>query len=130
MTMIAAGIDRPAISPDGRFLAGISVASSTGQLALVTMPLDGSGPPRVLSVIAPATANGLVEWTADGQGILYSTVERANVWLQRLSGGPPIKVTNLTDLSIVRGRRSADGKSLIVSRGVAQTDAYLVSNFQ
>jgi Tol biopolymer transport system component/tRNA A-37 threonylcarbamoyl transferase component Bud32 len=129
-TMIAAGIDRPAISPDGRFLAGISVASSTGQLALVTMPLDGSGPPRVLTVIAPATANGLVEWTADGQGILYSTVERANVWLQRLSGGAPVKVTNLTDLSIVRGRRSADGKSLIVSRGVAQTDAYLVSNFQ
>lgn len=129
-TMIAAGIDRPAVSPDGRFLAGINVASTTGQLALVTMPLDGSGPPRVLGAIAPATANGLVEWTADGDGILYSTVERANVWLQRVSGGPPIKITNLTDLGIVRGRRSSDGNSLIVARGVAQTDAYLVSNFQ
>jgi hypothetical protein len=94
------------------------------------MPLDGSGPPRVLGAIAPATANGLVEWTASGDGVLYSTVERANVWLQRVSGGPPIKVTNLTDLGIVRGRRAPDGNSLIVSRGVAQTDAYLVSNFQ
>jgi eukaryotic-like serine/threonine-protein kinase len=129
-TMIAPGIDRPAVSPDGRFLAGINVASSAGQLALVMMPLDGSGPPRVLGAIAPATANGLVEWTADGEGILYSTVERANVWLQRVSGGPPINLTNLTELAIVRGRRAADGKSLIVSRGVAQTDAYLVSNFQ
>jgi Tol biopolymer transport system component/tRNA A-37 threonylcarbamoyl transferase component Bud32 len=129
-TMIAPGIDRPAVSPDGRFLAGINVGSNTGQLSLVTMPLDGSGPPQVLSAIAPATANGLVEWTASGDGILYSTVERANVWLQRLSGGPPIKITNLTDLGIVRGKRSADGASLIVARGVAQTDAYLVSNFQ
>ena len=129
-TLIAAGIDRPAVSPDGRLLAGINVASNAGQLALVTMALDGSGPPRVLGTIAPATANGLVEWTANGDGVLYSTVERQNVWLQRLAGGPPIKVTNLADLGIVRGKRSADGDSLIVSRGVAQTDAYLVSNFR
>ena len=129
-TLIAPGIDRPTVSPDGRLLAGINVASNAGQLALVTMPLDGSAPPRVLGPIAPATANGLVEWTATGDGILYSTVERANVWLQKLSGGPPIKVTNLTDLGIVRGKRAADGKGLIVARGVAQTDAYLVSNFQ
>jgi eukaryotic-like serine/threonine-protein kinase len=129
-TLIAAGIDRPAVSPDGRFLAGINVASTAGQLALVTMPLDGSGPPRTLGTIAPATANGLVEWTATGDGILYSTVERSNVWLQKLSGGPPIKITNLTDLGIVRGKRTADGDSLVVARGVAQTDAYLVSNFQ
>ena len=88
-TLIAAGIDRPAVSPDGRFLAGINVASTAEQLALVTMPLDGSGPPRVLGAIAPATANGLVEWTPGGDGILYSTVERTNVWLQKLAGGPP-----------------------------------------
>jgi Tol biopolymer transport system component len=129
-TLIAAGIDRPAVSPDGRVLAGINVASTAEQLALVTMPLDGSGPARVLGTIAPATANGLVEWTASGDGILYSTVERANVWLQRVSGGPPVKITDLTDLAIVRGRRTSDGSALIVSRGVAQTDAYLVSNFR
>ena len=105
---IAAGIDRPAVSPDGRFLAGINIAA-TGQLTLVTMPLDGSGPPRVLGTIAPATANGLVEWTASGDGILYSTVERTNVWLQKLSGGPPVKITNLLELGIVRGKRTPDG---------------------
>ena len=129
-TLIAPGIDRPAVSPDGRYLAGINVATTAGQLALVFMPLDGRGPPRVLGTIAPATANGLVEWTAKGDGILYSTVERANVWLQPISGSPPVKVTDLTDLGIVRGKRTPDGEGLIVARGVAQTDAYLVSNFR
>ncbi len=129
-TLIAAGIDRPAISPDGRFLAGINVAPGANRLALVTMPLDGSGPPRELGTIAPATANGLMEWTADGNGILFSTVERTNVWLQPTSGEPPVRVTDLATLDIVRGRRTPDGNDLIVARGTAQTDAYLVSNFR
>jgi Tol biopolymer transport system component len=129
-TLIAPGIDRPAVSPDGRLLAGINVATGANRLTLVTMPLDGSAPARELGTIAPATANGLMEWTADGSGILFSTVERTNIWLQPLSGEPPMRVTDLSSLDIVRGRRSPDGKSIIVARGSAQTDAYLVSNFR
>jgi Tol biopolymer transport system component len=128
--LIAAGIDRPAVSPDGRLLAGINVATGANRLTLVTMPLDGTAPARELGTIAPATANGLMEWTPDGSGILFSTVERTNVWLQPLSGGAPQRVTDLGSLDIVRGRRTPDGKSLIVARGSAQTDAYLVSNFR
>jgi Tol biopolymer transport system component len=129
-TLIAPGIDRPAVSPDGRFLAGLNVATGANRLTLVTMPLDGSTPARELGTIAAATANGLMEWTADGNGILFSTVERTNVWLQPLSGEPPVRVTDLATLDIVRGRRTPDGKGLIVARGSAQTDAYLVSNFR
>jgi eukaryotic-like serine/threonine-protein kinase len=129
-TLIAPGIDRPAVSPNGHLLAGINVATGANRLTLVTMPLDGSTPARELGTIAPATANGLMEWTADGNGILFSTVERTNVWLQPLSGGAPMRVTDLATLDIVRGRRTPDGKSLIVARGSAQTDAYLVSNFR
>ncbi len=40
-----------------------------------------------------------------------------------------MRVTDLATLDIVRGRRTPDGKSLIVARGSAQTDAYLVSEF-
>jgi serine/threonine protein kinase/Tol biopolymer transport system component len=128
--LIAPGIDRPTVSPDGRLPAGINVATGANRLTIVTMPLDGSTPARELGTIAPATANGLMEWTADGKGILFSTVERTNVWMQPLSGGPPVRVTDLATLDIVRGRRTPDGKSLIVARGSAQTDAYLVSNFR
>jgi len=132
-TLIAPGLDRPAVSPDGRLVAGIR-ANDEGQPELVAVPIDPKADrapaPRSYGRIAPATANGLMEWTADGRGILFSTVERANVWLQRLDGGAPIKITTLTDLAIVRGKRSPDGRSLILARGVAQTDAYLVSQFK
>jgi hypothetical protein len=124
--LFAAGLDRPAVSPDGRWVAGVDAGP---QLTLVVRPLDGVGETRVLGTIATATGNGLLEWTGDSSAILFSTVERSNVWMQRLSGGPPERVTNLTDLGIVRGRRASDG-SLILARGVAQTDAYLVSNFR
>jgi serine/threonine protein kinase/Tol biopolymer transport system component len=129
-SIIAPDVDRPAVSPDGRYLAGINVATGANRLTLVTMPLDGSAAARELGTIAPATANGLMEWTPDGNGVLFSTVERTNVWLQPLSGEPPRRVTDLATLDIVRGRRTPDGKSLIVARGSAQTDAYLVSNFR
>jgi Tol biopolymer transport system component len=128
-TLLASGLDRPAVSPDGRLLAGIHT-SAEGQQSLVVVPLDVSSAPRSFGRIAPATANGLMEWTADGRGILYSTVERANVWLQRLDGGEPTTITTLTDLAIVRGKRTPDGRSLVLARGVAQTDAYLVSHFR
>jgi Tol biopolymer transport system component len=129
-TLIAPGIDRPAVSPDGTMLAGINVEPGIGRLTLVTMPLNGSAPARVLGSIAPATANGLMEWTPDGRSILFSTVERTNVWRQSLDGGEPVKITDLATLDIVRGRRTPDGTSLIVARGSAQTDAYLVSGFR
>jgi hypothetical protein len=57
---------------------------------------------------------------------LFSRRDRA----RSVSGEPPRRVTDLATLDIVRGRRTADGKSLIVARGSAQTDAYLVSNFR
>jgi eukaryotic-like serine/threonine-protein kinase len=138
-TLLANGLDRPAVSPDGRLIAGIHTADD-GQQELVVVPITVSGDasakkdsppgPRSFGRIAPATANGLMEWTADGKGILYSTVERSNVWLQHIDGRPPTKITSLTDLAIVRGKRTPDGRSLILARGVAQTDAYLVSRFK
>jgi Tol biopolymer transport system component len=127
--VIADGIDRAVVSPDGRFVAGIDVRPDA-PLALVVLPFDGAGAPRELGTIAPATGNGLLDWTASSDGILFTTVERMNVWLQPLSGGERRPVTSLSDLGIARGRRTADGRSLILARGTAQTDAYLISSFR
>ena len=128
-TLIAAGIDRPAVSPDGRFLAGINVASTPDN--------SRSSPCRSMAAdrracSAPSRRRRRTACRVDGERRRHPLFDRraGERLAAALSGGPPVKVTNLTDLGIVRGKRTADGDALIVARGVAQTDAYLVSNFQ
>ena len=62
-------------------------------------------------------------------GSCSSTVERANVWLQRVSVDRPVKVTNLTDLGIVRGKRTPESRPYCRARRGAD-GRVLVSNFR
>ena len=103
---------------DGEYQAGLTYEDAAMR------QVKGGAP---VGVIYPQDGTSI---PPDGNGILFSTVERTNVWVQPLSGEPPARVTDLATLDIVRGRRTPDGKSLIVARGSAQTDAYLVSNFR
>ena len=38
-----------------------------------------------------------------------------NIWLQRLSGGEPEKITDYSDLAIFRFEPSPDGRSLVLN---------------
>jgi Tol biopolymer transport system component len=128
--LVAPLFDRAALSPDGRFLAGIFHPSVTGTFAIGVIPIEGGKPVHIFKV-GPFTAQGgVVQWTADGQGLLYTTAERLNLWLQRLSGGEPVRITNLADQTIFRGSRSPDGKSLLLARGQQSRDAFLLTNFR
>ena len=69
-------------------------------------------------------------WTPDGASVLYTTVERQNLWRQRLSGGPPEKITAYADESIFRFALSPDGKQVILARGLQMRDALLITNFR
>jgi hypothetical protein len=53
-----------------------------------------------------------------------------NIWLQRLAGGEPEKVTNYTDLAIFRFEPSPDGRSMVLARGTQTRDAFMLSNFK
>ena len=96
-------------------------AAARGMLSaderVASIRFNGDGGPVTVTASKPAKSEG-------------GRPERTNVWLQPLSGEPPVRVTDLASLDIVRGRRTPDGTSLIVARGSAQTDAYLVSNFR
>jgi len=128
--IIAPGIDRPRVSPDGQLLAGVTVSPRGDQLILVTMRLDGRAPPRALGTAEPSLDDGLLEWTPEGDGVFYSDADRVNVWMQPLSGDRPLMVTRLDDLAIVRGRTTPDGSGLVVTRGRERADVYLFSNFR
>lgn len=128
--LIARSFERATPSPDGKWLAGFYRASPTAPLGLAVMPIDGSGPPRTFRPVPPATGFGIIEWAKDGQSIFYTTAERVNLFRQRLDGSDATQVTRLTDLSFTFGDMAPDGLSIIASRGLAQRDAYLFSNFR
>ncbi len=128
--VVAPGLERAAVSPDGRFLAGVYAASPTAALALGILPVDGGPPVQAFPGFAQATASGSLAWTPDGQNVLYTNVERLNIWRQRLAGGAPEKITNYSDLMIFRFALSPDGRQLALARGTQQRDAVLISNFR
>jgi hypothetical protein len=49
---------------------------------------------------------------------------------QPLAGGPPRQVTHFVDQNIFGFDRSADGKRLIIARGILNRDAVLIRNYK
>ena len=135
-TLVTPLFDRPAVSPDGRFLAGIYRADTQSAFALAVVSVEGGKPVKVFAaLISTSTVNltgpgGVVQWTADGEGVLFTTTERMNVWLQRVSGGDPVRITNFSEQTLFRAEPSPDGKTLIAARGNQTRDAFLISNFR
>jgi len=127
--LVAAGLERAAVSPDGRMLAGIYSPVANGPQSLGILPSAGGAPVNVFPGMAAATGAGNFVWGLDGKSVLYTTVERSNIWRQRLSGGAPEKVTSYSDLTIFRFDLSRDGQ-LALARGTQTRDAVLISNFR
>jgi Tol biopolymer transport system component len=121
---------RPSVSPDGSQVAFYYHARG-GSTFLAVMPIGASRPTKTFEV-APSVAYAAVRWTADGKGLLHNSAltDRANIWLQPLDGGAPTKVTHFSDQTIFAFDRSADGKTLIIARGMLSRDAVLIRNFR
>jgi Tol biopolymer transport system component len=128
--LVSAAFDRAAVSRDGRALAGMYRAAD--QFKPAVLRLDAGGTIQTFDSPSMTGAGGVVQWTADGSGILYTAAERANLWLQRLSGGPAVRVTNIEDLSITfyRAAPPIDRRTVIVARGTQSRDAILITNFR
>jgi serine/threonine protein kinase/Tol biopolymer transport system component len=121
---------RPAISPDGTQIA-FYYHDRGGPVMLAVMPVGASRPTKTFPV-APSVAYAIVRWTPDGKGLLHNSAlsDRANIWLQPLDGGSPRQITRFSDQTILAFDRSADGKKLIIARGMLTRDAVLIRNFR
>jgi Tol biopolymer transport system component len=129
-TLVRSLFDRAAVSPDGTRLAGIYRSGVGATLALAVIRLADAQPIHVFPDIPFPVQGGVLQWNPAGDGLLFTSAERANIWLQKLSGGPPVRVTNFADQTLFRANRSPDGKSLIVARGSQTRDAFLITNFR
>jgi Tol biopolymer transport system component len=128
--LVARLIDRGAVSPDGKLLAGSYRESPTAPLSLGILSLADGKAVKVFPGYAPGSGGAGIVWARDGSAVFFTTNERANIWKQRLDGGAAEKVTSFTDLGIMRFAFSPDGKTMILSRGSLSRDAFLLTNFR
>ncbi|HWC76193.1 MAG TPA: hypothetical protein VG778_01960, partial [Blastocatellia bacterium] len=119
-----------AVSPDGRLIAYFAKGKSSWEIAVSSFH-DGS---RVRTFEAgPYSLNNTsLKWTPDGNALLYSKSSGgvANIWMQLLDGSPAKQVTDFKADGIFRFDVSADGKTLVCSRGGYRHDIVLIKNLR
>ena len=128
--LVAAGLERAVVSPDGRLLAGVYKPAPEAPLSIGVLNASDGKPVNVFPGFAAASGGGGFAWLPDGKTLLYTTAERRNLWKQPAMGGPREQVTNFTDLWIARFALSPDGQTVLFCRGNVLRDAVLLTNFR
>jgi Tol biopolymer transport system component len=129
-SLVALGLERGIVSPDGTLLAGLYIPVVGGPYSLGVLPVAGGPPVHVFHDYAPPTSSGTLRWAPDGGSLYYTTVERMNVFRQRLSGGAPEKMTPYSDQTLLWFDLTRDGKQFVFARGTQSRDAFLITNFR
>jgi Tol biopolymer transport system component/DNA-binding winged helix-turn-helix (wHTH) protein len=116
---------RPAVSPDGLFVAHYWMTRERWTMALT--PVEGGVPTRTFA-LRPTHVERLIRWVPDGTALAY--LDRAsgasNLWLQPLPEGPPRMLTNFTEGSITTFDWSRDGASLAFMRVTEVADVVAI----
>jgi len=129
-SLVAAGLERAAPSPDGRLLAGLYKASPEAAVAIGVIDAVTSRVVNTISPFAAASGSGGFAWLPDGKTVIFTTAERSNLFSQPALGGTREQVTKFNDQWIVRFALSPDGKSVLFCRGTALRDAVLMTGFR
>jgi eukaryotic-like serine/threonine-protein kinase len=104
--------NRPALSPDGKWVACIVNAGADTQLTLLP-----TGPGEARNIGTPGMHYGRVEWFPQGQQLLFTGSEpgrRPRTYVQAVHGGRPMPVTAE---GVSATRVSPDGKFVTVVAG-------------
>jgi Tol biopolymer transport system component/DNA-binding winged helix-turn-helix (wHTH) protein len=119
-----------AVSPDGQLIAYIAPGKDNWGIAVSSFK-DGSAVRR-FDPGSNSLNGGSLKWTLDGKALLYSASSGGvdNIWMQPLNGGPPRQVTDFKADGMFRFDISADGKTLVCSRGGWKSDIVLVKNLR
>jgi Tol biopolymer transport system component len=121
-------LDRASLSPLGDRAVG--VLSRGSRYGVAVLSVVGGEPIWVPSDGSAATGLGIFQWAPDGKGVYFTTAERTNLWFYRFGASAQVKVTNFTDATVYNGAISRDGRSMLVTRGVQTSDAFLITNFR
>jgi Tol biopolymer transport system component len=124
--------ERPAVSPDGKRVAGFHRdTSAAGGYSVVVTPFDGGPPAAKFAIPQDVVPLPFVRWSPDGQWLTYTAHRDGipNIWMQPLTGGPAKQLTEFKSEGRLRFDWSRDGKQLVLSRHVWTSDLLLLRNF-
>jgi TolB protein len=121
---------RPAVSPDGEWIACHYLDMKSAQVRLAVVPIDGGEPRRMFDTYLPNLQ--AVRWAPDSKSIRYIDTKTgvSNIWSQPIDGSPPRQLTDFKSDSIYRFAWSPDGRRLACERGVTLSDVILISNLE
>ena len=113
------------VSPDSKHIAGGFLVDGTAKLG--TLSIDGGPFEKLFDVPRTANLRLGVRWTPDGNTIAYR--DWANgIWLQKLDGGEPMRISGLPEEKLFAFDWSPDGTKLAFTRGSEIRDVVLITN--
>jgi Tol biopolymer transport system component len=120
----------PAISPDGKWIAGVLREDSGKQRKLALLPFQGGPPTKTFDM--PFSGVGSLDWTPDGKSVTFVAANQGSedIWIQSLAGGAPRRITEIQDPTIGEHAWSPDGKQLALVHESNTCDAVLIGNFK
>jgi Tol biopolymer transport system component len=123
--------EKPAVSPDGKLIAGYYWDAAASRYTLNVISMDGGKPIKAFALTAVDYYSFKVRWTRDGKALLYTGQEAqsGNIWIQPLAGGPARQLTNFTTDHIWDFDWTPDNR-LVLARGPVNQDLVLISNRQ
>jgi serine/threonine protein kinase len=121
----------PDISPDGKLIACF-YNDAGGAARMMVLPFEGGAAIKTFNLPQTVYWEMAPHWTPDGRALTYIEKhgDSMNLWLQPFAGGPPSQLTDFKQGGILRREWSRDGKQIAIVRGVATSDAVLISNFR
>jgi Tol biopolymer transport system component len=116
---------RPAVSPDGRFIAHYWMTPEQWRLGVTRV---GEPLPQQSLALRPSHSGRIVRWSPDGQALAFIDGASGawNIWTQPLDGGPARKLTHFTDGRIAAFDWSRDGSRLAWTRITDVRDVVMI----
>lgn len=121
--------DSADISPDGKYIAMVSVVGSGVQTKVVIkiIPAEGGAPIKVLDT--NPLISGPIQYWEDGKAVVYPITEKgvSNLVKQSLDGGPPTQVTAFNDLISYGFAYNWPADKLAITRGKLNSDVVVIT---